>query len=74
MHLAHRLLLKITIQSAYRKIRAVQSTELERKYLQIDEKMPIFEVAQVAFTNEDKPFKYSVSHHRGEVLRFNAMR
>lgn len=65
--------LKLTIQSAHRTIRAVQSTELERKHLQIDEKMPIFEVAQVAFINDGRPFEYSVSHHRADKCSFSAV-
>lgn len=65
--------LKLTIQSAHRTIRAVQSTELERQELKIDDKMPIFEVAQVAFINDGRPFEYSISHHRADKCTFSAV-
>lgn len=65
--------LKLKIQSAHRAIKAVNSTELERQYLQIDDNMPILEVEQVAFLSDGQPFEYSVSHHRGDKCTFSAI-
>ena len=65
--------LKLTIQSAHRTVRAVRSTELEQKELQIPPDLPILEVKQVAFFSDGHPFEYSVSHHRSDKCDFSAI-
>ena len=65
--------LKFKIQSAHRTIRAVKSTELERKHLKISDDLPILEVEQVAFLSDGQPFEYSISHHRADKTAFSAI-
>jgi len=65
--------LKLKIQSSHRTIRAVKSGEMERKYLKIEDDLPILEVEQIAFLNDGRPFEYSISHHRADKSSFSAI-
>ncbi|BAL83628.1 putative GntR family transcriptional regulator [Selenomonas ruminantium subsp. lactilytica TAM6421] len=65
--------LGLHIQSAHRTVRAVMPTAAEQKLLGIDERMPLLEVAQVAFLSDGRPFEYSLSRHRGDKMKFKAI-
>ncbi len=65
--------LKLNIQSAHRTVRAVRSTEMEQKELQIPPELPILEIEQVAFFSDGHPFEYSISHHRSDKSAFSAI-
>lgn len=65
--------LNLKVKSAHRTIRAKSPTEIECKYLNINEKIPVLEVEQVAFLDNGVPFEYSISHHRNDKFEFKSV-
>ena len=65
--------LNLKVKSAHRTIRAKSPTEIECKYLNINEKIPGLEVEQVAFLDTGVPFEYSISHHRNDKFEFKSV-
>jgi GntR family transcriptional regulator len=39
----------------------------------INEKIPVLEVEQVAFLDNGVPFEYSISHHRNDKFEFKSV-
>lgn len=65
--------LGLRIQSAHRNLRAVMPNDEEQKLLKVTEAMPLLEVAQVAYLADGRPFEYSLSRHRGDKMKFQAI-
>lgn len=65
--------LNLKIKSAHRTIRAINPSELEVKWLEIKESLPILEVEQVGFLDNGQPFEYSKAHHRGDKCEFKTV-
>lgn len=65
--------LHLKIKSAYRVIRALVPTELEKENLNITNEIPILEVEQVAFLDSGIAYEYSKSHHRSDKFEFRSI-
>lgn len=65
--------LHLKIKSAHKTIRAIEATEQEKEYLQMDTNIPILEVEQIGFLDNGQPFEYSIAHHRGDVCEFRSV-
>ncbi|ALP91453.1 MULTISPECIES: GntR family transcriptional regulator [Clostridium] len=65
--------LSLKIKSAHKTIRAIEPSDSEKEYLEIDSKMPILEVEQVGFLDNGQPFEYSIAHHRGDKTEFRSV-
>ena len=56
--------LGLTIDSAHRKVRAVNPTEQEVAWLGVEPSTPLLEVKQIGFLNDGTPFEWSISRHQ----------
>lgn len=65
--------LKLHIQSAHRKVRAVMPAAEEKQELRITGDLPLLEITQVAFLDDGRPFEYSISRHRGDWNSFRSV-
>ncbi|MGN0143851.1 MAG: GntR family transcriptional regulator [Clostridium sp.] len=65
--------LNLKIKSAHKTIRAIGPNEYDKKYLNIDDTMPILEIEQIGFLDNGQPFEYSISHHRGDKSEFKSI-
>ena len=50
-----------------------KSSLAEEMNLNINEKIPVLEVEQVAFLDNGVPFEYSISHHRNDKFEFKSV-
>ncbi|MGI6110145.1 MAG: GntR family transcriptional regulator [Eubacteriaceae bacterium] len=58
------------VYSAHRTLRAKMPTEEYKKYLQLADNVPLFEVEQVGFLDDGRRFEYSISEHPGDKYEF----
>lgn len=65
--------LNLKIKSAHRTIRAINPSELEQKWLEIDYSFPILQVEQVGFLDNGQPFEYSIANHRSDCCDFKTV-
>lgn len=65
--------LKMNIKSSHRIIKAKIPTELEKKYLELDDKVAILAIEQVGFLDNGQPFEYSKSHHRADKHEYKSI-
>ena len=65
--------LNLKIKSAHKTIRAIEATDSEREYLEIEDNIPILEIEQIGFLDNGQPFEYSISHHSGDKSEFRSV-
>ena len=65
--------LNLKIKSAHRTVRALITSNLEKKELMMEENIPILQIEQIAFLDNGQPFEYSKSNHRGDRFDFKSI-
>lgn len=64
--------LKLKIASANKKLRASISNDEDQKYLHLKPTEPVFEVEEIAYLDDGRPFEYSISRHRYDLFEFSS--